>query len=376
MADVTYPQILKYGLQAGYEAITTKDPNVLYFCTDTGKIYKGTVDFSNSVIVAASKPTTPIVGKLYVLADTGTCEIYTGSAWKVVSYPAATTIDATSDDLHVATAKAVWDAIQDAVADVVGAASTVKAVEAGTEAGKVKVTKGDNTSQEFTIPGVVTKPTWDANARKLTIPVTGDTAVEVNIGKDIFLDTTAANGYNDTTKTIDLYLNDGSGEEKPATKISIPAADLIDVYTGENANGVTTTVSADNKIKVELVLDPDEKNALTLTAAGLKLDLSAYAKTSEVTALTDALQTAVEAAQAKADANEGALEILNGAATVEGSVDYKVAAAKTAMETALGTTNDNVTALTARVSTNETDIAANTEKINALVTATTTWGTF
>ena len=37
MATKTYPNILKYGLQASYDALGVKDSNVLYFCTDTKK---------------------------------------------------------------------------------------------------------------------------------------------------------------------------------------------------------------------------------------------------------------------------------------------------------------------------------------------------
>ena len=34
----TYPKILKSGLYANYVALATKDTNVLYFCTDNGKL--------------------------------------------------------------------------------------------------------------------------------------------------------------------------------------------------------------------------------------------------------------------------------------------------------------------------------------------------
>ena len=140
----TYTNILKAGLQASYNALQTKDNNVLYFCTDTGKIYKGEVDFTNSVVVAASKPETPIVGKLYVLADTNTVEVFVGGAWKVVSYPTVTSIDVNSDDNHIATAAAVYNAIQDAIEDLSASEDTVKAIEAGSTEASIKITKGDD----------------------------------------------------------------------------------------------------------------------------------------------------------------------------------------------------------------------------------------
>ena len=326
-----FVKILNSGTQAAYNALETKNPNLLYFCTDTGKLYKGSVDFTDSMVVAASKPAAPVAGKIYILADSNTVEAYINGAWKVLSYPMATTVDINSDDMHVASAKAIYDAIQAAVEGVVGAESTVKAVAAGTEAAQVAVTKGDGSVANFTVPGVVTKPTWDASARVLTIPVTGDKAVEVNIGKDVFVDPTADNKYNPETKKIELYLNDGNGST--GTKIEIPAADLVDVYTGTTSNGTSVTVGTDNTIKVDLVLDPDTKNALVLGANGLMLDLSAYAKTADVQGLVDGLQGQIDTNKAAHEANTAAINKLNGNATEEGSVAKAVADAKSAIET-------------------------------------------
>ena len=79
----TYPNILKYGLQASYNALATKDANVIYFCTDSKKIYKGDIDFTDSVVYSTqnSDVTAPIIGKLYVFSTTGTCEVYNGTSW-------------------------------------------------------------------------------------------------------------------------------------------------------------------------------------------------------------------------------------------------------------------------------------------------------
>lgn len=366
MAEV-YSQILKHGLQASYDALQTKDANVLYFCTDTQKIYKGDVDFSNNIIVAATKPATPVAGKVYVLADTDTVEVYVNGAWKVVSYPTVTSIDVNSDDKHVATAKAIYDAIQDAIADLAGSADTVKAIGAGTTDGFIEVTKGDDSKAEFSVPGVVTTPTWDATARKLTLPVTGGTTVEVNIGKDIFVDSTADNKYNPETGNIEIYLNDGEGGEP--TMISVPASALVDVYEGDDTNSAKVTVGEDNVIKVDVVVDPVEGNALVLTETGLKVDLSAYAKSADVQDQIDAVSEVANAADTLSKANQTAIGILNGDASTEGSVDYKVAAAKSVIDT-------NISDLTKQVETNTANIATNTENIAALAAATTQWGTF
>ena len=108
---MAFKTILKSGLQANYNAIETKDADVLYFCTDTQKIYKGDVDYTNSVVPVSTKPTNPAAGKVYVIEDTDTVEAYINDEWVVLSYPTATSVDENSDDLHVVTAKAVSDAI-------------------------------------------------------------------------------------------------------------------------------------------------------------------------------------------------------------------------------------------------------------------------
>lgn len=375
MANV-YAQILKAGLQSSYNALETRDSNVLYFCTDTGKIYKGDVDFSNNVVVAATKPEAPLAGKIYVLADTNTVEVYVSGAWKVISYPTVTTIDANSDDNHIGTAKAVYDAIQAAIESLASSENTVKGIEAGTTDGTIKVTKGDDSTVDVTVPGVVTTPVWDATARKLTLPVTGSTAVEVEIGKDIFIDPSAENKYNPETGNIELYLNDGAGGE--ATMISIPASALVDVYTGGTSTSATTTVGDDNVVTVAVKLDTAEGNAITVVEGengGLRVDLSAYAKTADVEATTSALQTAVEAAQGDATAANAAIEVLNADAQTEGSVDNKVATTKAALTLDINAVADRVTTLEGEMDTAQADIVTNKENIDALAAAFT-WGTF
>ena len=142
----------------------------------------------------------------------------------------------------------------------------------------------------------------------MKIPVVGGTELEVNIGKDIFIDPSKENKYNSETKKIELFLNDG-------TKIEVPAADLIDIYTGENTNGAHVTVSGDNKISVDVVVDPVEGNKLQLTAAGLKVDLSEYNTATEVDAKVKVAKDAADAAQSKAN------QAVSDAATAQSKAD-------------------------------------------------------
>lgn len=372
----TYTQILNVGLQAAYDALDTKNNNLLYFCTDTQKLYKGAIDFTNNMIAAATKPTIPVVGKIYFLADTETVEAYINGEWKVISYPVATSVDLTSDDMHIASAKAVYDAIQKAVGDITGGGAVIGDVNASeSAAATLVVKKGDGTTKDVVIPGVATAPTWDASARKLTIPVTGQDAVEVNIGKDIFIDPIAANGYDAETQTINLYLNDGTGETEP-THIAIPAAALVDVYTGGTSNSTSVSVGEDNVIKVNLVVDPAENNAVIVTENGIKVDLSAYAKTTDVQNLVNSLQNNIDTISYTANANKAAIDKLNASATEEGSVAKQIADAIAPLTAADSALNSRVTDLEDTKETTNTNIQANTDNIAALATATTSWGSF
>lgn len=332
----TYPNILKYGLQAAYDAIAVKDSSVLYFCTDTKKLYKGDIDFTDSVVFAASKSvvTAPVVGKLYVFADTNTCEVYNGADWTIVSYPLVTAIDASSDDVHVPSAKAVYDFVEDQIAEVTGGSGIVTSIVSKEDNdGTLEYTTGDGNKHDVVMNGVVVNPEYDPATRKFTFPVTGGAALEVELGKDIFIDPTGDNSYHADTKEIWLTLNDGKEGTDP-TVIKIPAAGLVNILTGATSNSATVkvdnaagTITVDANIKADSVeVDKEFTNALKVDDGGMYVDLSAYATITyvdgEIATVTQAAQDAqdaADAAQATADQNAADIAALAAATTVWGT---------------------------------------------------------
>ncbi len=352
----TYTQILRQGTYAQYQALATKDSNLLYFCTDNGKLYKGTVDFTDSFVsvTAAELPAAAnaVPGKIYYVSDEARFCTKIGDALvsiertlDVAASDSTSSITASSVDSHVPSSKNVYLYGQEILAQATGGSAVVKNVEAGEVVGGVKVTKGDNSSTTFivpglvsaavagsnaaeiaitnttdassttitvpgvvtavaggsndaeititnstgsasttvTVPGVVTTPTWDSTARVLSLPVSGGTAVEVNIGKDIFLE----RGYYDTTtKELVLVLNDPS-----ETEIRVPVVSLIDVYTGGVTDSASVSVSSQNVITANVKLDQATGNAITVVSGengGLRVDLSAYALNENLEALAGA----------------------------------------------------------------------------------------
>lgn len=287
----TYKNILKYGTQANYAALATKDADVLYFCTDTGKLYKGEVDFTNAIVFAASKTgvASPIIGKTYFFADTGTVEAYDPAVpgWKVISYPLVTTIvdsAAGNDDVHVPSAKAVYDFVEQEIAEVVGG-DMVKSVQQkmnGSAAveGTIQYVTGDDVAHDVEMTGVVTTPTYDASTRTFTFPVTGKSDVVVELGTDIFIDPDANNRYEGGF--IYLYLNDGSASTDP-TELVIPVTGLVTDYFGNVTDTVTLSVNnSTHQVTADVNVRPDVAgsftNALKISstegAKGLYVDLS------------------------------------------------------------------------------------------------------
>jgi hypothetical protein len=392
MANV-YTQILRQGTYAQYQALTTKDANLLYFCTDNGKLYKGSVDFTDNfvVVTAATLPTTGVAGKIYYESDTKKFKTYIGSAYVDITFPVDTYTDASigknSDENHVPTSKNVYEYGQVIKSEVIGGKDVVKNIVAGSTAATETITYGDNTTGTVTVPGVatglaattdaakvsltmstgnavnvvvpgvatgisaskdaakvsltmstgsavdvvvpgvitavankasvdgaidvtdsagntsevlvsgvVTTPTWDASSRVLTLPVAGGTSVEVNIGKDIFLDPDADNKYDPETNQIILYLNDGAGGEP--TKIEIPVAGMIPVYSGASTTTATVAIDKSLAISANVKVDKHTGNAITIASdtedgegntitGGLRVDLTAYATTAQLQTLTD-----------------------------------------------------------------------------------------
>lgn len=367
----TYPKILLAGTQAQYDALSSKDNNKLYFCTDTGKIYKGNVDFSSSVVMAASKPEKPVVGKVYILADTNTVEAYNGTDWTVISYPTSTTIAEGSTDQQVASAKAVYDFVVAKIAEVTGGAATVTAITAGDTAGTFKYTTGDKQDHTITLNGLAGTPTWDADQRKLTIPVIGGDPVVVDIGKDIFLDSTGDNSYHADTKEIWLTLNNG-------TTIKIPAGELVDVYTGKATQSANVTVNG-KEISVDVVVRPDEDttftNGLKVGEKGLYVDLSSFATTEALNAAKTELEGKITEVKTTADSNKSTLDTLTADVSQAGSIDYKIKQETDARTQADAALETRVKALEDGNVTDKAAIKENTDNIASLADAFT-WGTF
>lgn len=290
--SASYPKILYTGTQAAYDAIASKDANVLYWTSDTNKIYKGAVDFSKSVEAVASQPTSPAAGRLYLCADTGKAQFYTGSEWKTVNLPEVTSFtDENADNLHVATTAAIKTYVEGKIGT---SADVVKSVDATAgKAGTITVTQADDSSKEVTVhdvfKGIADKTVGDA-ATPATFTLTdtdGDTTdyTVKGVATSLAAGATAAkvtlsksSGAADdvTVPGVMTAIAAGSTAATVATTLSTGTADAITVP------GVMTGIAAGSD-DAEIAITLSTGTAENITVPGVVTDLTWDAQTRTIT---------------------------------------------------------------------------------------------
>ena len=259
-----------YGTKANYETLQTKDSNTLYFLTDTLQIFRGSEEYTKSTKLVSALPTTgQVQGVIYVNTTDFSMHIYNGAEFIRLNKTYATTISDASTDDTIPTTKAVATYVTNKIADVVGGVGTfVTDVTYAPASGTLSVAKGGEPVNTV-LTGVVNKPTYDATTRTITLPVFGQDSLVIALGKDAFVE---SGSYNAETESIDLVLT--SGDE-----VHIPVGSLITIFTGLATPSATVTVSADNKISVNVKVSATANNAITIEEDGLYVALpDAYTK--------------------------------------------------------------------------------------------------
>lgn len=313
-------KIFMKGLKEDYVALESYNESTLYFCEDSGEMFLGDEPYNKGFrTYTDTLPAVPAEDTLYFNTTTGVGSYYNGSAWQVAIRATVTSITSSADDNTVPTAKAVKDYVDAEIAGVTGGSAVVKDVSLSeTDTGVLDVTYGDNTVENVELTGVAVNPTYNDSTLVLTIPVVGGNPLVVNLPKDNFIH----DGYYDAaTEEIVLVLNDGDEEAEPpvpATEIRIPASAFIDIYTSGSGVNDTVAISVTEDNKIAATFKVDTTGALSIAADGkLTIDLTDYATVASVTALG-----------VRVDDLEDAVDILNGASTVEGSVAKALADAK------------------------------------------------
>lgn len=129
--------------RVGYNGVSPKNADTLYFVTDERRIYKGDVPFSGGIYTTVAEfPGTGEVNVLYVNTATGAVSYWNGTGYQVVVPATGKTISGAGDDDHLATTKAVVDYVATQVADLdVGAIEgRVDTIETEMDAAQAAIT--------------------------------------------------------------------------------------------------------------------------------------------------------------------------------------------------------------------------------------------
>lgn len=346
----------KAGTLAQYTTLQSKSADTLYFLTDAKKIMKGDIDVTENIVVVTNfdgsaggvAVENAFEGKFYINVTTFECRIKSGAAWIVMSpgyITDGTNFAQSGNEGKFATIAAIKAYITEQIAGITGGTAFVKGVTWDSTNHALLVDKGGEAPTSVALSGMAYTPTWDAGTLKLTIPVVGGNDVVINFPKDNFVrsgryeaDYPVGDG-----PAIVLVVNGGSGTEDQ--EVIIPAASLVDVYTGEASNDITVTVGEDHKITATVKIDPAEGNALVSSATGLKVDISGKADK-----LTAAAAAHILVGSANGNLADGGVSLktsgdMGAAATDVPTANVIAAAISTAVQAAQGTLESAVSAL-------------------------------
>lgn len=250
----------KFGAYSAYKALAVKDANTLYFTNDTHQLFKGTVEYTKSAQLVDALPAVESAeqGVIYILKDTKVASIFNGVEFVQINKGVVLAIPTEgATDENLPTTKAVADYVNDKIAGVMGQKGKF-VTDVTYAAGKLSVAKGD-AAVETTLTGVVHEPTYDAETRTIKLPVYGGDELTINLGKDMVV---TSGTYDAKEKTINLTISTGE-------VVKIPAAALVDVYTGGETATAKVAVSESNVITVDVKVSAAENNILEKKGDGL-----------------------------------------------------------------------------------------------------------
>lgn len=319
--------------QADYIALETKDAEALYFIKDTGEIYLGEQSYTQSVIFygadlpVETRPEKGAFGKVYVDATTLQGFVWNGTEYKEIIKAIETNVANNTD--NPVTAKAVKTYVDTLVGT--GTSDCIKAVAWDETNVQLQITKKDESQVNVPLTKIATLLEYNGGTGALTLKDhAGNQLSQVNIPLDNFV---KSGRYDSDTKEIVLTMQN-------ASEIRIPAAALVDIYTGGTTNSGTVTVSPEKQISFNVKLDPNPNNKLTVSETGLMVTHDDSGKMDKVdTGHEDEIMTATAEGGAKLSgvkvggatlahndattvATEAAVEAVR--ATLQSAVDAKI----------------------------------------------------
>lgn len=246
-----------------YKALTTKDPNTLYFIGNgVNQIFKGDQCFSGGVyemVEAFPATDTAKQNVLYVHKTTGEVRFYDGTAFQTVVLPKATTISDASTAAELATAKSVADYVK----------ATIKNLNTGALADRVTAVESKAAANETAIgvingegEGSIKKAAADAKQAAIDAAATDATSKADKALEDAKADSATKKteaieaATAETTKQVgaaktELQANIDKKADKATT---LAGYGIADAYTKDEANtAIAAAVANAHHLKREIV---------------------------------------------------------------------------------------------------------------------------
>jgi len=268
-------------LGSQYDALASVNPDALYFLEDTGKLYLGEREITECLMFVESwdLPNLPILGKFYLNTVTGEFKCCDAHGLRTIVPPIGKTIDAFDDPQkrdYIASIGAIKDYV---LREIQHSTAGVTDVTFDPVEGNIDIVKnGEPVSVPIT--GVAHSPTYENLV--ITIPVYGSEDLVINIPKDTFI---RSGRYEPDYPLPDppgghgpaIVLVVGDGEQ--SQEIVIPAASLVQIYTGGTTDTLTIRVNQETGVITGTVNIADAvNNLITSTQDGLMVDGSSLAR--------------------------------------------------------------------------------------------------
>lgn len=254
------------GSYAQYVSLTQKSDDTLYFLSN-GQLFKGSVSYSDQIVVVSALPDTLVAGKVYVNTTDKSVTYYDGANSTVVVPATVGTIGDSTPDTDLANVKAIKDFVAAEIAKIPAQVDyTVTLVDetAGTgEKTKQTIKQGKSGSEKevgtIVVPDLkmeVKAAPNDGYLKTYQFTYGDGQAFEVDIPKDLVVTSgeiiVVDDGHPVPSLTNGTYLKLTIANQTEPVYINV--ADLCDVYTGKTAtDGVSISVSETNEISATLV---------------------------------------------------------------------------------------------------------------------------
>lgn len=258
-----------------YAAGTKRDQD-MYFLSDTREIYRGTVPFTESVILYKELPVTGIaLNRLYINSTTLEGKVYDGTSWKTVINPVADSV--TEDGTAPVSGKAVAAYVAAEIAKVSASGEVVSALSWDSAEHLLTVTKGDNSSENIVFDGLGVSLSYTAADGKLKLlDASGN-----ELGEAISLDLerfVSSGEYDAENKSIVLYF-----DADKTDSVTIPVGDLVDTYTAEATDNSLNLAVEGNVVKGSVKISTATGNIIEVKEDGLYVSVDVSSKMDKVT---------------------------------------------------------------------------------------------